>query len=241
MGVYDGHGTTKVAAEAAAEVLCDRLLECMRQHFDVESAIHNAFVFTDEKIRALDSLMQRTGTTATVTVLRKRPDQQWEVTIGWVGDSRAVQIVEGCAEDGAPPVQPLTTDHRLTCHAERERVEGLALTESASKPAGVRRVAVARRECRITHRAGPEAVFNEATGVSLTTTRSLGDHTASPAIVRTPEVTSCVVGPEARIVVATDGLWDAVTEKAAAALIRGEVDSRKAAKKLSKAADAAMT
>lgn len=234
--VFDGHGTTDAAAEISRQTLGPRVLECLRQGFAGENALRNAFAFTDDRIRALHS-SNRTGTTATSIILRKTVDSdEWEMTAGWVGDSRCAKL----GSDGE--LEHITRDHRLSSESEMNRVQELAKAEAARSPEGARVTSVARRECKATGRTGPIAVFNEVSGISLTTTRSLGDHTASPAIVCTPEITTSTIGPYMRLVVASDGLWDAVTDKAAALLLKhSSRDCRKAAKKLGKAAFSNMT
>lgn len=124
------------------------------------------------------------------------------LSVAWVGDSRAILV-------GREASQPLTRDHRIDRPDERRRV----LAAGA-----------------VLH---PPYAVDPATGQGLMVTRALGDHGLRHiGIIPDPETASVGLGPDhLGFVLATDGLWDLVSEPEAAAACREE-DAQGAAERL---------
>ncbi len=69
----------------------------------------------------------------------------------------------------------------------------VSLLEAALRPAGSRRSVVANRVSNVTGRVGPRVVLNEATGVSLMVTRTIGDSLGPSALTSVPELVHATV------------------------------------------------
>ena len=183
---------------------------------------------------------ERVGSTGTVLLVQRRKvfdgdagesrgEGEWVVACAWVGDSRAIIV-----GPNGRVLQALSTDHRLSNHAERERCLDVAATENAG-PAGrrnERRTVVSHRVSATTGKVGPLAVLNEATGVSTTVTRAFGDSLAASAVISKPELTHTVVPSGSKIIACSDGVWDVFTEAKVATMIQGSRDPLKAARRV---------
>ena len=125
-----------------------------------------------------------------------------ELSAGWVGDSRAIIV----SADGW---RPLTEDHRLERTEERRRV--VASGASIVPPYAV----------------------DPKTEYGLMVTRALGDRDLRRiGIIAEPETrTVAITAGDVGFIVATDGLWDVVTNAEAAAVCRAEAPDA-AAKRL---------
>mmetsp|Transcript_5442 Transcript_5442/g.18411 ORF Transcript_5442/g.18411 Transcript_5442/m.18411 type:complete len:398 (+) Transcript_5442:287-1480(+) len=191
-GVLDGHNGTEAAVHAAG-VLQEFLVEGIEhssQHgtgggVNMTHAVKYAFLKTD---RDIISRWRKSGTTATVAVLDK-----WDLTVGNVGDSRAVM-------DDGRNVAELTYDFRLEdSETERNRVIAAG---------GV----VARLDDGLGNGVGPLRVWPGG----LCLSRALGDADVGRAVISDPHVTTVPINPMrgARLIIASDGLWDACTTMA---------------------------
>ena len=173
---------------------------------------------------------QRAGSTATAVVVFRDPavaglPNQWGVVCSWVGDSRAVAIAPG-----GRAVEALTEDHRLGLSRERDRVMKEHAAEAARAPPGARATVVTVRVCTATGRVGPQVAFNERTGISTTVTRAFGDSLGASALTDVPEVAAREGLPDGtRLVVASDGVWDVLSPKRVAEIVRSVRNPRKAA------------
>lgn len=211
-GLFDGHGG-KACAEHCADSFLSALTEALdapgalEEHEDADDAfeqrlpeaLKRAFATVDEAFLARDV---HSGATATICVIRGRC-----VTTAAVGDSLAtLDLGPGI------PVMRLSAEHRLdTSQSERKRIEEaggeVRPTEYEDGPNG-ERVGV-----------GPLRVWPGGLAVS----RSIGDRDGKRGgVISEPEV-SMVVVPErfhgARVVLASDGLWDAATPKQASTCV----------------------
>ncbi|KAK3257738.1 hypothetical protein CYMTET_33187, partial [Cymbomonas tetramitiformis] len=61
------------------------------------------------------------------------------------------------------------------------------------------------------HLSSKPRVFNGKTHTSVQNTRSLGDNGSASAIISCPDITDVLLPPAARIVIASDGVWDVMT------------------------------
>jgi len=174
----------------------------------------------------------RVGSTATVVLLSRAPGAtEWRVTCGWVGDSRGIVVGPDKKQ-----VTALSEDHRLDLEREHQRCLEMQRSEAATAMQGRRRTVVAHRVCNKTGEKGPKVLFNEGTGVSTMVTRSLGDSLGASALSDKPEFTHVTVAAGSRLVLASDGVWDVMSNDKVALTIRSIADPVKAARALCKAA-----
>ena len=204
-GLFDGHGG-KDAAEHCVETMLPCLLAALDARGPVPPGVDPEDVFEDRLPAALEDAFEasdaaflardiHSGATATIVIVNGRC-----VTTAAVGDSLATVDVGA----GAPPAR-LTAEHRLDTSApERDRIraaggEVRATAFEDGKPVG------------------PLRVWPGGLAVS----RSVGDRDGKKGgVTSKPEVSRVYVPDEQpgfRLVMASDGLWDAVTVKQAAA------------------------
>ncbi|GAQ85788.1 Putative protein phosphatase 2C family protein [Klebsormidium nitens] len=196
--LFDGHNGL-----GAAELARERLLEMVQQHCpggatqaDFLNQLPRAMAQAFEQCDASLPQGEASGTTATVVVI-----DGWTVTVGGVGDSRAILD----SQNGG--IVPLTVDHRLeTSIEEVKRVE----SEGCS---------VGRLRTRDGIQVGPLRCWPGG----LCVTRSIGDRDVGPSIIAVPHVRQVEV-PRCggRIIIASDGLWDAIGNDKAAQTCRGK-------------------
>lgn len=148
------------------------------------------------------------GTTATLVIV-----DGWTVTAACVGDSRCVLDAEGT-------VTALTIDHRFdTNDEERDRV-----------------VAMGGQVARL-HPYGSEIGPLRSWPGGLCLSRTIGDIDAGHCIVPVPHVKQIKLSPGGgRLIIASDGVWDALTSEKAAKVCRGEKQPEVAAKNVVKEA-----
>lgn len=79
-------------------------------------------------------------------------------------------------------------------------------------------------------------VLNELSGLSLTVTRGFEPGNTPPAVIEKPDVVHFVAPCGARLILATDGIWDALDNEDIAEILREDCDSRRACQNLSLAA-----
>ncbi|KAM0892250.1 hypothetical protein ACQ4PT_025870 [Festuca glaucescens] len=196
--VLDGHNGN-AAAIYTRDNLLSHVLSTMPRGLSREEWLHAlpralvaGFVKTDKEFQTKG---QTSGTTATFVLI-----DGWTITVASVGDSRCILD----AQDGA--VSLLTVDHRLEENVEeRERV-----TASGGE---VGRLSVV---------GGAEIGPLRCWPGGLCLSRSIGDIDVGEFIVPVPYVKqvklSNTVG---RLIIASDGIWDALSSEAAAKCCRG--------------------
>jgi len=203
LAVFDGHGG-RAAAEACVKQLPSALSQALAAHLAAEGgegpqsqlslarALPAALV---DAFRATDEYVcascSSSGCTATVAVVLGRL-----VTVAAVGDSLA------CL-DTLNAVHKLSAEHRVASHAgERARILAAGGSVAPASDEGTLRVWPG----------------------GLAVSRAMGDATAKPAgVCALPEVSQCLIpaGTGARLVLASDGLWDSVpSHKAALSSVR---------------------
>ncbi|ERN16806.1 probable protein phosphatase 2C 33 isoform X2 [Amborella trichopoda] len=196
--VFDGH-EGNAAALFAKENLLNHIVSAMPRCADrkewsrnLPQALVAGFVKTDKDFR---SRGDNSGTTATLVII-----DGWTVTVASVGDSRCILDLH----DGA--VSLLTVDHRLEENAEeRERV-----TASGGKVG------------RLNVGGGPEVGPLRCWPGGLCLSRSIGDTDIGEFIVPIPFVKQVKLSNAGgRLIIASDGIWDALSSEAAAKSCRG--------------------
>ncbi|GAU14794.1 hypothetical protein TSUD_50060, partial [Trifolium subterraneum] len=155
-------------------------------------ALVAGFVKTDKEFQ---SRGETSGTTATFVIV-----DRWTVTVASVGDSRCILDTQGGA------VTTLTVDHRLEENIEeRERV-----TASGGE---VGRLSIV---------GGAEIGPLRCWPGGLCLSRSIGDMDVGEFIVPIPYVKQVKLSKAGgRLIVASDGIWDAVSSEMAAKSCRG--------------------
>lgn len=227
----------------------------LRQQY--RERIVETFAAVNDEIGAARRPGERTGTTATVvSVIAHEPtrklgaEEEATVLCACVGDSRAVLV----HPDGRT-VRPLSTDHTAANPSERARIKQESRRHMATSD-NVRTSFLVRRQDgqgnfgpvalfkiypadaavrqRLTNAGIDEISVDDQIkyGISTIVTRALGDHHAARSISCEPEITEATCPVGARVVVASDGMWDVISNERAASIIRRIRDPRKAARKL---------
>ncbi|WOK93017.1 putative protein phosphatase 2C 3 [Canna indica] len=196
--VLDGHNGN-AAAIYTRDNLLNHVMSAIPEGLDREEwlqalprALVAGFVKTDKEFQRKG---QTSGTTATFVVI-----DGWTVTVASVGDSRCILDAQGGL------VSALTVDHRLEENdEERKRV-----TASGGE---VGRLSIA---------GGSEIGPLRCWPGGLCLSRSIGDMDVGEFIVPVPYVKQVKL-PNAggRLIIASDGIWDALTSEMAANSCRG--------------------
>ncbi|XP_055809674.1 probable protein phosphatase 2C 15 isoform X1 [Solanum dulcamara] len=196
--IFDGHNGT-AAAVFSKDHLLNHVLSAIPRGLGRDEWLHAlpralvaGFVKTDKEFQRKG---QTSGTTATFVIV-----DRWTVTVASVGDSRCILDTQGGA------VSELTVDHRLEENAEeRERV-----TASGGE---VGRLSIC---------GGTEIGPLRCWPGGLCLSRSIGDMDVGEFIVPIPYVKQVKLSTAGgRLIIASDGIWDAVSSDMAAKSCRG--------------------
>ncbi|GAU14791.1 hypothetical protein TSUD_50030 [Trifolium subterraneum] len=196
--IFDGHNGN-AAAVFTKENLLNHVLCALPRGLGRDEwlqalprALVAGFVKTDKEFQ---SRGETSGTTATFVIV-----DRWTVTVASVGDSRCILDTQGGA------VTTLTVDHRLEENIEeRERV-----TASGGE---VGRLSIV---------GGAEIGPLRCWPGGLCLSRSIGDMDVGEFIVPIPYVKQVKLSKAGgRLIVASDGIWDAVSSEMAAKSCRG--------------------
>ncbi|OAY43992.1 probable protein phosphatase 2C 5 isoform X1 [Manihot esculenta] len=196
--IFDGHNGIS-AAIFTKEKLLDNVLSAIPQEVSREEwlqalprALVAGFVKTDIEFQ---QRRETSGTTVTFVVI-----DGWTVTVASVGDSRCILDIQGGV------VSLLTVDHRLEENAEeRERV-----TASGGE--------VGRLNVFGGNEVGPLRCWPGG----LCLSRSIGDTDVGEFIVPIPHVKQVKLSSAGgRLIIASDGIWDALSSDMAAKCCRG--------------------
>ncbi|KAG0561536.1 hypothetical protein KC19_9G071300 [Ceratodon purpureus] len=195
--ILDGHNGPAAAIYSKENLLKD-VMSCIPPDLTREEwlnflprAMVAGFVKTDKDWQQLG---QTSGTTATLVIV-----DGWTVTVACVGDSRCVLDAQGIAT-------ALTIDHRLDGNdEEQERIKASGGEVARIRLAGGVEV-------------GPLRVWPGG----LCLSRSIGDMDVGDYIVAVPHVKQIKLAPAGgRLIIASDGVWDAVSTRRAARCCRG--------------------
>lgn len=196
--IFDGHNGIS-AAIFAKEYLLSNVLSAIPQGITREEWLHAlpralvaGFVKTDIEFQQKG---ETSGTTVTFVVI-----DGWTITVASVGDSRCILDTQGGV------VSLLTVDHRLEENAEeRERV-----TASGGE--------VGRLNVFGGNEVGPLRCWPGG----LCLSRSIGDTDVGEFIVPIPHVKQVKLSNAGgRLIIASDGIWDALSSDLAAKACRG--------------------
>lgn len=209
-GIFDGHNGSG-AAIYSKEHLLNNVMSAIPAELTKEEwlaalprAMVAGFVKTDSDFQKQG---KPSGTTATIVVV-----DGWTVTVACVGDSR-------CILDSQGVVTNLTVDHRLdTNQEEKERLEACG-------------VQVARIRLSDDMEIGPLRCWPGG----LCLSRSIGDMDVGNFIVPIPFVKQVKISPAGgRLVIASDGVWDALSSEKAVKCCRSAERAEVAAKHIVK-------
>ncbi|KAL8540888.1 hypothetical protein ACS0TY_002218 [Phlomoides rotata] len=196
--IFDGHNGIS-AAIFAKENLLNNVLSAIPQELGREEwlqalprALVAGFVKTDIEFQKRG---ETSGTTVTFVVI-----DGWTVTVASVGDSRCILDTQGGV------VSLLTVDHRLEENVEeRERV-----TASGGEVG------------RLNLCGGSEVGPLRCWPGGLCLSRSIGDTDVGEYIVPVPHVKQVkLLNAGGRLIIASDGIWDALSSDMAAQSCRG--------------------
>ncbi|XP_010259435.1 PREDICTED: probable protein phosphatase 2C 5 isoform X2 [Nelumbo nucifera] len=196
--IFDGHNGIS-AAIFAKENLLNHVMSAIPQGISREEwlqalprALVAGFVKTDIEFQRKG---ETSGTTVTFVVI-----DGWTVTVASVGDSRCILDTQGGV------VSLLTVDHRLEENAEeRERV-----TKSGGEVG------------RLNVYGGTEVGPLRCWPGGLCLSRSIGDTDVGEFIVPIPHVKQVKLSNAGgRLIIASDGIWDALSSEMAAKSCRG--------------------
>ncbi|MFS8028822.1 putative protein-serine/threonine phosphatase [Helianthus anomalus] len=196
-GIFDGHNGD-AAAIYSRDNLLNHVLDAIPHGLNCDEwlqalprALVAGFVKTDKQFQ---SKGLTSGTTATFVIVDK-----WTVTVASVGDSRCILDTP----DGV--VSVLTVDHRLEENTEEERV-----TASGGEVG------------RLNVVGGPEIGPLRCWPGGLCLSRSIGDMDVGEFIVPIPYVKQVKLSNGGgRLIIASDGIWDALSSETAAKSCRG--------------------
>ncbi|KAM7272215.1 hypothetical protein ACFE04_026878 [Oxalis oulophora] len=213
-GVYDGHGGAFVA-EACKDRLHKVLVEVAAAAGNVniihddewETLMIGCFEKMDEEV---NDQFPEVGSTAVVAVLGKE-----ELVVANCGDSRAVISRNGV-------LVPLSVDHkrvgiRLALYQYRfgslELWRGSICVNSPDRADEYERIEAAGG--KVVQWSGPRVL-----GI-LATSRSIGDKYLKPFVIPKPEVRVCKrTDSDEFLILASDGLWDVVSNDRACDIVR---------------------
>lgn len=197
-GVFDGHNGNACAIYSKDNLL-SHVLSAIPSGLDRDEwlqalprALVAGFVKTDKEFQ---SRGQTSGTTATFVVI-----DGWTVTVASVGDSRCI------LDSQVGGVAALTVDHRLEDNQEeRERV-----------------MASGGEVGRLSFFGGCEVGPLRCWPGGLCLSRSIGDMDVGEYIVPIPYVKQVKLSKAGgRLIIASDGIWDAISSELAAKSCRG--------------------
>jgi len=223
--VFDGHAGPR-AAEYCGQRMLDNITSTQAwRKGDIKEATRYGIQRTEQAwLRAALLAQPRwfDGTTAVACVIVGA-----QVTVGWVGDSRAV-LGRYSREDGGWTSESLSLDHKPTAPSERERILSVGGNIGRSvKEANARHVrAVAGARCPFfcfgAHPAAPVRCYPG--GLSLS--RSIGDvtlkyHKGVKCVVGDPDVHQYDLNLDVDrfIILGCDGIWDVISNDTAVAIV----------------------
>ncbi|KAE8714400.1 putative protein phosphatase 2C 15 [Hibiscus syriacus] len=196
-GLFDGHNGS-AAAIYTKENLLNNVLKAIPTDLNTDErvaalprALVAGFVKTDKDFQEKEKI---SGTTVTLVII-----EGWVITVASVGDSR-------CIFDSADGGIYLSADHRLECNEEeRERI-----TASGGDIG------------RLNAGAGTEIGPLRCWPGGLCLSRSIGDRDVGEFIVPVPYVKQIKMSSAGgRMIISSDGVWDALSAEAALDCCRG--------------------
>ncbi|KAL8274435.1 hypothetical protein Esti_001595 [Eimeria stiedai] len=212
-GVYDGHGPT--GHQVSARV-CQRLplfvAEAWMNNKDLKQAFSQGFKRASQDLKHSNMNVKCSGTTCVSCVV-----QGAVLYTANLGDSRAILGREGAPQKEGTPWQAveLTRGHKLELEDERKRIL-----------AAGGRIAALQEDGKSY---GPLRVWLQSEDLpGLAMSRSLGDTLACRVgVISEPEVSVVSLSPSDKfLLLATDGVWEFVSNEEAVRILRPFVEAR---------------
>jgi serine/threonine protein phosphatase PrpC len=205
--VADGHGGPQVADLVKSELLLSIIGRAANA--PLEDAMHAAFLDLHSRARRA---CVGAGTTATVVAIDRRT--RW-ITCANVGDSQAYMVLP-------EKLVPLAVDHRFDTNADEvRRVVGQGGQIGRAQKAATGQPA------------GPLRAFPGGLAMG----RSIGDGDCGGWVLAAPSVQHVQLPPAGgRVVICSDGVWDALDAEAVASIVREAPNPTAAADKVVAAA-----
>eukprot|EP00878_Enallax_costatus_P037214 GHUV01042020.1.p1 GENE.GHUV01042020.1~~GHUV01042020.1.p1 ORF type:complete len:620 (+),score=147.71 GHUV01042020.1:226-2085(+) len=209
--VFDGHGSHGKDAALYSRQILPRLLDVelakyfQRINADSEEGLKGAVemliteVFGDTERSVVKSGVNLASSGTTASVAYQKGNRLW---VASAGDSRAILCSRNMREQCR--ALPLTLDHRPRRTSERERIEAAGARVAPKRLPSGRSVGE------------PRMWLQNAHGPGLLLSRSLGDLTAATVgCTSDPEVSYTTLRPgvDHVLVMATDGVWDVLTNE----------------------------
>lgn len=214
-GCFDGHGPNGHHVSAFVKEKLPATLATNQQVWsDPGGALKATFMAVDAALCACGTDISFSGSTGVVTLLQGK-----RLTCAWVGDSRCVL---GRRVNGSLCALALTEDHKPGSDGERTRILASGgrvdrLINEAGEPVG------------------PQRVWLRSAWIpGLAMSRALGDAVAHQVgVISEPEVLQHDLTPDDEfMVIATDGVWEFISNEEAVAIVAGCSSPEAAAKKL---------
>lgn len=222
-GVLDGHGihgrqvSTFVQDHLAKNILKTSTGAAAPQELPTPRRLEHAFVETAKSLSGTGIDVRQSGTTA-VAVVRKGED----LYIANVGDSRCVLARE---DHSGVKAMPLSKDHKPDAASERDRI---------AKAGGFVEPTLVGNSFQGPHRVWRRRQVDGGLAIS----RSIGDTALESAgVVPQPDVLKVPVTPHDKfLVMASDGVWDQLSNEQVVAIASMHDDPRSASSAIVKEA-----
>eukprot|EP00118_Oscarella_pearsei_P029081 m.3605 g.3605 ORF g.3605 m.3605 type:complete len:307 (+) comp9622_c0_seq1:54-974(+) len=226
VGVLDGHGGNgKAIAQKARDIIVEKVIQAKDWKSDRKAIMEQASSRAHASIANGSVDASLSGTTATYAVVSRTG----ELVVACVGDSRAIVGRKDAA--GKMGAVQLTRDHNCDDPREAQRI----------RRAGAKVEPYRSGDQYV----GPNRIWNPGPIQrlpGLCVSRSIGDTLAHTlGCIAEPEVHDIVLSNKDKfLIVASDGVWDGITNKEAVDIVAHQQDPTRAAKALVKAGLAGM-
>jgi serine/threonine protein kinase len=195
VGVLDGHGGNEIAKFSK---------ERLKTRFHGDESPFDLLEAVDIDVQVeMNKAAQSAGTTASLLKLDRKSNI---MEVAWVGDSDVVFCFENPDEEGGYRTARLTDSHKPESTAEKERVEGYGGTVGRN---------TRMQDDGNRYPYGPSRVYNEKGKGGLAVSRAIGDLNLRPYVSSLPSTRAVPLKAHrnpAYIILATDGVWDALDD-----------------------------
>ncbi len=222
-GIFDGHGGHQVA-HYAAQNLYKNIMTSPFFPYAMHIAIAHGFIKTDRNFCLTHQNFKDCGATAVIALIFNNM-----LYVANAGDARAVlceKRIQRTKYDEPIVTKRLSTDHTGQNPHEKARIEkipgGKVITDKDSTIFGWPQLSLyfSPRENIIDTRARKDIRIQ---GI-LEPSRSLGDQSLKPYITSRPEIKTIKLdGKQEFLILASDGLWDVMTDEAAVQFVSAQM------------------
>lgn len=240
-GVYDGHGRLGAfAAEHARDYLFKNLKSNLMNNQPVSDALKNAFLDTNH-LFSQRATIQSGGTTAAIALFKDK-----KLHIANVGDTEAITYFGNTNFFDTGALETVTRKHHAGSYGEYQRLtdfgpENEMLDDSYSKKAWLEEInALTIRIKQFDETMRPIIEYDKKSRnpvvkttvlkclctttpdngrCTLVPSRTIGDMLFQPFVTAMPFVQTIEISESGFMLIASDGLWDLISKKAAAQFI----------------------